>query len=130
MLDIDSTIDTLFEIEQLGVGLSIDDFGTGYSSLSYLNRFPIDALKIDSSLVRDLQHDNDDAAICAAILAMAHKLDLKFVAEGVELEAQVDYLREHHCDQIQGYFFSKPVCATDFESLVLAHEQSRTGKTA
>jgi diguanylate cyclase (GGDEF)-like protein len=124
MRDIDSTIDTMVKLKKFGVGLSIDDFGTGYSSLSYLKRFPIDALKIDSSFVRDLQCDNDDAAICAAILAMAHTLDLKVVAEGVELDAQVDYLRSHKCDQIQGYLFSKPIPASDFEVLYLDHYQS------
>ncbi|MFK8029939.1 MAG: putative bifunctional diguanylate cyclase/phosphodiesterase [Gammaproteobacteria bacterium] len=126
MRDIESTIDTLNELKEFGVGLSIDDFGTGYSSLSYLKRFPIDALKIDSSFVRELQDDNNDAAICAAILAMAHKLDLKVVAEGVELVSQVDYLRSQNCDLIQGFFISKPVAATDFESLYLEHTQAGT----
>ena len=121
MRDVDSTIETMVKLKKFGVGLSIDDFGTGYSSLSYLKKFPIDALKIDSSFVRDLQSDNDDAAICAAILAMARTLDLKVVAEGVELDAQVEYLRSHQCDQIQGYLFSKPIPASDFEALFENH---------
>lgn len=125
MRDIESTIETLNELKSLGVGLAIDDFGTGYSSLSYLKRFPIDALKIDSSFVRDLQSDNNDAAICAAILAMAHKLDLKVVAEGVELATQADYLSAHNCDMIQGYYFSKPLPADVFRQFYLTCEMRR-----
>jgi EAL domain-containing protein (putative c-di-GMP-specific phosphodiesterase class I) len=129
MRDIDDTIDALNALKDFGIGVSIDDFGTGYSSLSYLKRFPIDALKIDRSFVQDLHRDADDAAICAAILAMAHKLDLKVVAEGVELEEQLDFLRRHDCQQIQGFLFSKPLPATEFEALVLA-QSNRTGKAA
>jgi diguanylate cyclase (GGDEF)-like protein/PAS domain S-box-containing protein len=120
MQDIEATIEALNLLRDFGVGLSVDDFGTGYSSLSYLKRFPIDVLKIDRSFVRDLHCDSDDAAICAAILAMARQLDLKVVAEGVELEEQLDFLRQHNCEQFQGYLFSKPLPARKFEALVLA----------
>ncbi|MDH3511809.1 MAG: EAL domain-containing protein [Gammaproteobacteria bacterium] len=129
MRDIDDTIEALRTLKEFGVSVSVDDFGTGYSSLSYLKRFPIDALKIDRSFVRDLHRDADDAAICAAILAMARKLDLKVVAEGVELEEQLDFLRRHDCQQIQGFLFSKPLPAREFEALVLAQSE-QTEKAA
>ena len=93
----------------MGVHLSIDDFGTGYSSLSYLKRFPIDSVKIDRSFVRDLPADADDAAITQAIIAMAHSLRLKVVAEGVETEPQEQLLRKQGCDEMQGYYYCKPL---------------------
>lgn len=121
MRDNETTIEALNMLKDFGVRVSVDDFGTGYSSLSYLKRFPIDVLKIDRSFVQDLHRNSDDAAICAAILAMAHQLDLKVVAEGVELEEQLDFLRSHDCEQFQGYLFSKPLPVKEFEALVLAH---------
>lgn len=124
MRDVDSTIETLNKFKELGLSISIDDFGTGYSSLSYLTRFPIDTLKIDQSFVRDLHIDSDDAAICAAILAMARKLNLNVVAEGVELEEQLKFLRSHGCNQIQGYLYSKPLPAGDLEQLILSAERA------
>jgi predicted signal transduction protein with EAL and GGDEF domain len=114
MADVDRAIGILRELKALGVKLSIDDFGTGYSSLSYLKRFPIDVLKIDRSFVNDITVDPDDAAIVSTIISLAHSLRLQVIAEGVETEAQLAYLREHHCDQIQGYFFSRPVTAEAF----------------
>jgi diguanylate cyclase (GGDEF)-like protein/PAS domain S-box-containing protein len=111
MADVDRAIGILRELKALGVKLSIDDFGTGYSSLSYLKRFPIDVLKIDRSFVNDITIDPDDAAIVSSIVSLAHSLRLQVIAEGVETEAQLTYLREHDCDQIQGYFFSRPVTA-------------------
>jgi EAL domain-containing protein (putative c-di-GMP-specific phosphodiesterase class I) len=109
--DADSTLLALRRLKEAGVSLSVDDFGTGYSSLSYLKRFPIDTLKIDRSFVKDLHCDADDAAICAAILAMARQLGLNVVAEGVESEQQLEFLRRHGCNQIQGIQMSYSVAA-------------------
>jgi len=109
MHDVKETVQTLNRLKSAGVSLAMDDFGTGYSSLSYLKRLPLDILKIDRSFVSDLENNSDDAAICAAIIAMAHNLDLRVVAEGVETQAQLDYLRGQKCDEIQGFFISKPL---------------------
>ena len=116
--DADNTLVELQHLKQLGVSLSVDDFGTGYSSLSYLKRFPIDTLKIDRSFVKDLECDTDDAAICAAILAMAQQLGLNVVAEGVETEEQLEFLRRHGCNQIQGFLCSKPLSVDDFAAML------------
>jgi diguanylate cyclase (GGDEF)-like protein/PAS domain S-box-containing protein len=107
----DTTSTTLRQLRDMGAHIVIDDFGIGYSSLSYLKRMPIDVLKIDRSFVRDITTDPDDAAIAMAITTMAHSLDLKVVAEGVETEEQLAFLRAHECDAMQGYYFSKPVPA-------------------
>jgi len=112
--DVDKTLVELRALKKSGVSLSIDDFGTGYSSLSYLKRFPIDTIKIDRSFVKDLHRDADDAAICAAILAMSTQLGLKVVAEGVETREQLDFLRSHGCHHIQGFIFGKPLSADAF----------------
>ncbi len=119
MSDVTPAVELLHRMKSLGVNLSIDDFGTGYSSLSYLSRFPIDVLKIDRSFVADITHDANDAAIVTSIIALAHNLKLAVIAEGVETAEQLDYLRSHGCDEMQGYFFSKPLAAEDFEQLLL-----------
>ncbi len=99
----------LKELKLMGLKLAIDDFGTGYSSFSYLKHFPVSKIKIDRSFIRDVAVNPDDAAITTAIISMARSLNLKVIAEGVENEAQVSFLRAHHCDEIQGYYFSKPL---------------------
>jgi diguanylate cyclase (GGDEF)-like protein/PAS domain S-box-containing protein len=118
MSDVTPAVDLLHRMKALGVQLSIDDFGTGYSSLSYLSRFPIDTLKIDRSFVADITHDANDAAIVTSIIALAHNLKLAVIAEGVENVEQLDYLRRHGCDEIQGYYFSRPLPAEQFEQLL------------
>ena len=107
----DVVFSVLKELNDMGVNLAIDDFGTGYSSLSYLKQFKVDKLKIDRSFIRDIGTDPDDAAITAAIISMAKSLNLEVIAEGVETEEQLSFLRLHHCDQIQGYYLSKPLSA-------------------
>ncbi|MFA7318101.1 MAG: EAL domain-containing protein [Sulfuricella sp.] len=114
----ESTEQTLGALRDMGVRLSIDDFGTGYSSLSYLKRFPINKLKLDQSFVRDIISDPDDAAISIAIIALAHGMKLDVIAEGVEKESQLDFLRTHSCDAIQGYYFSRPVASEQMEQLL------------
>jgi diguanylate cyclase (GGDEF)-like protein/PAS domain S-box-containing protein len=118
MNDVDSAIEILRGLKALGVHISIDDFGTGYSSLSYLRRFPIDVLKIDQSFVRELTIDADDAAIVRAVVTLAHSLRLQVIAEGVENDAQLDFLRAEGCDLMQGYYYSPPVDAKQFEHLL------------
>jgi diguanylate cyclase (GGDEF)-like protein/PAS domain S-box-containing protein len=105
----ESTYCTLRKLKDLGISISIDDFGTGYSNLAYLKRFQVDALKIDIAFIRDVTTNSDDAAIATAIINMAHSLRLKVVAEGVETREQLDFLRVYGCDEVQGYFLSKPL---------------------
>lgn len=115
-----ATIASLHAFREMGVRISLDDFGTGYSSLSYLKNLPIDTLKIDQSFVRTLATDPSGAAITAAIIAMAHILGLKVIAEGVETEDQLAFLRERHCNEFQGYLFGKPMPAPEFERVLAA----------
>jgi diguanylate cyclase (GGDEF)-like protein/PAS domain S-box-containing protein len=118
MQQAEASVNTLRELKTMGIRISIDDFGTGYSSLSYLKRFPIDVLKIDQSFVRDIPKDEDDAAIASTIITMAHSLGLKVVAEGVETLEQLNFMREHHCDAMQGYYLSKPLPPDQFTALL------------
>jgi len=118
MADADAFIQATAKLKGLSIALSIDDFGTGFSSLSYLKRFAIDRLKIDQSFVRDITHDPDSASIALAIISLAHNLKLRAIAEGVETEAQLGFLRSRHCDEMQGYYFSPPLPAAEFETLL------------
>ncbi|WP_281648184.1 EAL domain-containing protein [Parendozoicomonas sp. Alg238-R29] len=120
MDDIEQSIEMLTLVRDQGVTLSIDDFGTGYSSLSYLKRLPVDTLKIDRSFISHLDSNDDDSAITRAIIAMAHSLDLRVVAEGVENRSHIDFLQKHSCDEVQGYFISKPLPVREFDKF-LAH---------
>ena len=118
--NISDTIDKMQALKQIGIKLSIDDFGTGYSSLAYLKRLPIDIIKIDQSFVRDIQTDESDAAIVETIISMAHHLDLKVIAEGVETDFEFDFLNQRKCGCFQGYYFSRPITASEFTSMLKA----------
>ncbi len=125
MKNVEFIIATLHELRSMGVGISVDDFGTGYSSLSYLKRFPIDSVKIDRSFVRDLANDPSDAAIVTTVIAMARSLNLKVIAEGVETEEQLEFLRRRGCDEIQGYLISRPVSPAAFVALFVGARRPR-----
>lgn len=120
MGDTDAAIKQLNQLKRLGVSLSIDDFGTGYSSLNYLKRFPVDELKIDRSFVKDIPEDQNDMDIVAAIIAMAQKMQLRVVAEGVESEAQAEFLKQNACYLVQGYYFSMPLAEQELSHLTFS----------
>jgi len=117
MENVDLTLTVLSRLRQIGVQIAIDDFGTGHSSLNYLKRFPIDALKIDKSFVEDVPDRFEDAAIVRSVIQLAQGLNLRVVAEGVEKVEQLDFLREHGCREVQGYYFSYPLAADAFAQL-------------
>lgn len=123
MQDVGRAIDTMRELQAMGVHLSIDDFGTGYSSLSALKSFPISRLKIDQSFVRDLPDSEDDKVIASAVISLGHELNLRVIAEGVETEAQLAFLREHDCDEMQGFYFSKPTTADEIVRMLDTRHQ-------
>jgi EAL domain-containing protein (putative c-di-GMP-specific phosphodiesterase class I) len=113
-------------LKKMGVKLALDDFGTGFSSLAYLKRFPFDFVKIDRSFITDITKSAKDAMIANAVIAMGHSLNLRVVAEGVETEGQLAYLRQHGCDEIQGYYFSPPVPAPEFEAMLREKKSMET----
>ncbi|MFP3565214.1 EAL domain-containing protein [Paraburkholderia sp. SIMBA_030] len=117
MRNAEEAVSMLNELHALGIGLAIDDFGTGYSSLSYLKRFPVDRLKIDRSFVSDIGVCGDDETITSAIIALAHSLKLQVIAEGVETSAQLDFLKERACDEMQGFYFAKPLSTEAISAL-------------
>ena len=121
----ESIIVTFKQLRALGVHLAIDDFGTGYSSLSYLKRFPANCVKIDQSFIRDVAENVEDAAITRAIIAMAHGLNLLVIAEGVETQAQMDFLEANLCDEVQGYLICRPIPAEQFTAFLLAREHAQ-----
>lgn len=119
MLDYtEELIDTIRQLRALGITISLDDFGTGYSSLNYLKKFPVDVLKIDRAFVRDIVPEKSGIAMISAMISLAHALNLQVVAEGVEEEAELKVLREHGCEYVQGYYFSKPLSVEDFTNLI------------
>ena len=126
----DEAIPMLQELKRIGFRISLDDFGTGYSSLSYLRRFPIDSLKIDQSFVRDITIDPDDAAITKLVIALAHSMNRKVIAEGVETEAQLKFLQKEQCDEIQGYYFSKPVPVGEITGMLVSGKRLETSQAA
>jgi EAL domain-containing protein (putative c-di-GMP-specific phosphodiesterase class I) len=128
MRDEKTSLAVLQELKRVGLRVSLDDFGTGFLSLSLLKRIPVDTLKIDRSFVRDVATDPDDAAIVAAILAMAEQLALTVVAEGVETEPQRAFLRARGCQQMQGYLFSPPLSPEDFLERLLSQRGSSASR--
>jgi EAL domain-containing protein (putative c-di-GMP-specific phosphodiesterase class I) len=118
MQDIESALKTMRALQAMGVQISIDDFGTGYSSLSALKTFPIVRLKIDKAFVDGVASNEDDKAIARAVISMGHQLNLKIIAEGVETEQQLAFLRANNCDEMQGYLFSQPVTAENIPALL------------
>nr|WP_315220679.1 EAL domain-containing protein [uncultured Duganella sp.] len=118
MHNVGEAVAVVEQLKRLGIALSIDDFGTGYSSLAYLKQFPVDYLKIDQSFTREMLAEPKVAAIVRSVLALGHSLGFKVIAEGVETEAQLAYLRRHGCDEMQGYFFSRPLLPHDFAELL------------
>ncbi len=117
-------IAVLAEIKKLGVRLAIDDFGTGYSSLGQIKHFPVDTLKVDRSFIHNIPKDAEDKAITEAIIAMGKTLSLTVIAEGVETLDQMNFLREHSCDEMQGFYFSKPIVPEKFADLLREHVPS------
>ena len=119
----EKTVELLLKLKKLGIRILVDDFGPGYSSLSYLKRFPIDTLKIDQGFVNDVLNDPEDRAITRAIISLAHSLNLKVIAEGVETREQLQFLQDEHCDQAQGYYIAHPMPGPELLKIFLIHGQ-------
>lgn len=126
MHDAEASIELLLMLKRMGISLAIDDFGTGYSSLSYLKRLPFDTLKIDQSFIRDVTTDHHSAELVRTIIGMAHGFKLEVIAEGVETQEQLDFLRKHDCDVIQGYLLAKPLTAREFGALLTERAEPRS----
>jgi EAL domain-containing protein (putative c-di-GMP-specific phosphodiesterase class I) len=126
----DAAVHTLNQLDQAGVRVAIDDFGTGYSSLAYLKHLPVSTLKIDRSFLGDTVIDKQDELIVTAIVAMAHSMELTVVAEGVENNSQKDFLNQLHCDEIQGYLFSKPVGEDEALELLRRYNGAEGGEVS
>ncbi len=128
MDDVEAAIKIMATVKSRGIHLAIDDFGTGYSSLAYLKRFPIDVLKVDRSFVMDIPSDKTDMAITSAVIAMAHKLSMRVVAEGIETQEQLDFLRNNGCDDGQGYLLSRPLTLPQLHHFLVNHSQTHPTK--
>ena len=122
MKDLAHAAELFAAMRRIGLRIAMDDFGTGHSSLAQLKRFPLDSVKIDSSFVQDIPHDANDGVIVKAIIAMGHALKLKVIAEGVENAGQLAFLQAHGCDEIQGFYFSKPMSAEQLDSFTRAYK--------
>jgi EAL domain-containing protein (putative c-di-GMP-specific phosphodiesterase class I) len=118
MRNVNDTISTLNSFKDMGIGISVDDFGTGYSSLNYLKRLPLDTLKIDRAFIKDIPNNEDDVTITSAIIAMAKNLGLSVVAEGVESENHLEFLKQHGCKKAQGYLISKPLPVEEMTAIL------------
>jgi EAL domain-containing protein (putative c-di-GMP-specific phosphodiesterase class I) len=127
MTDAESAVETLRQIKARGIRLALDDFGTGYSSLSYLKRFPLDALKIDRAFIRDVTENPDDVSIVVAIINLARSLRLHVIAEGVETQEQLEFLRRHGCDEAQGYYIARPMDVAAISRVLGAEVGGRSG---
>ena len=125
----DRAVRMLNELRGLDVSVSLDDFGTGYSSLSYLRRFPVNNLKIDRSFVAEIENDEGCRSIVSAIIAMSNSMDMTVTAEGVETESQLEFLCDHDCDYVQGFYISRPVPVADFERLLVATDWQKPRET-
>ena len=120
-VEVDALV-TLNKLKDMGLKLAIDDFGTGYSSLNRLKEFPVDRLKIDQSFIQNVTESGSDAAITSAIIQLGHTLNLRVIAEAAETREQIDFLTEQGCDEVQGYYFSRPLSAEDFVAFVESYE--------
>jgi EAL domain-containing protein (putative c-di-GMP-specific phosphodiesterase class I) len=127
MGDVEAANTTVRQLHELGVRLAIDDFGTGYSSLNYLKKFPINTVKVDRSFIMDIPESEDDKAITSAVIAMAHRLNMEVVAEGIETQSQLDFLLAHDCEYAQGYLFAKPLPLSHLRSMVLPNVRVMRG---
>ena len=130
MAQLSAAMGTLTELRVLGVGLSVDDFGTGYSSLNYLKQLPIDTVKIDRSFIRMIMSDPRDAAITKGIIGIAHSLKISVVAEGVDDIRQMEFLRQHNCDALQGYLISRPIPVEEFTHMLTSSRGTVIRKAA
>jgi EAL domain-containing protein (putative c-di-GMP-specific phosphodiesterase class I) len=125
---VEATLRVLTELKSLGIRIAIDDFGTGYTSLTTLQRFPLDTIKIDRSFIRGMGIGVQDTGLADAVIAMGKRLSLTVVAQGVETGEQADFLRAHACDEIQGFYFSRPLPADEFVKLLLSPETTYLGR--
>jgi EAL domain-containing protein (putative c-di-GMP-specific phosphodiesterase class I) len=117
LCDMNKAIDVLHRVRELGIQVALDDFGSGFSSLNYLKRLPVDYIKIDRSFVHDLPDDNESRAITTSVIHLAHQLNMKVIAEGVETKQQLDFLTEHQVDFVQGYYYFRPMPFAELQTL-------------